>query len=214
MRELDESYFDLDLPYGVVALGRIDLALEWLEREALLAIRVCELGTPPQATTPPVRLRSRRHRAAAYLAGLKRNLDLLWVCTLVKDGERELVFGLVEFVPACRFRSSGAPAEASAVISYRRVAMVGVICSAIVVCTEPRMRYEYKRVELSVGHISDSSQAKYAATKDGCETNILEARDTRPVLIARRARSRAPKGVRRSGSSRCVSRMRSRTRPG
>ena len=35
---------------------------------------------------------------ANHLPRLKRDLDLLWICTLVKDGESEPLIGLVELV--------------------------------------------------------------------------------------------------------------------
>lgn len=45
--DLGKAHFDLDLAYREIALGSIDLAPKRLEYEALFAMGVCELATPP-----------------------------------------------------------------------------------------------------------------------------------------------------------------------
>ena len=95
LRPLHQPYLHLYLADRVVTLFGIYLALQGLQRQFLFTILVHELLVARSVRS------SEWLKTMTYGTRLECDFDLCRVRALVKDGERQLLVGLVECVSVC-----------------------------------------------------------------------------------------------------------------
>lgn len=99
MSAFHEADFDLDLAHREITGIGVDLALQWLEYEGLVAMCVGELGEFSVSEMDQRRVASTGLRPElSDLTGFKLNRDLGWVGAAVEDREGNLFICLIEFM--------------------------------------------------------------------------------------------------------------------
>jgi hypothetical protein len=91
-----EAHFDLDFAHREITGIGVNLALQWLEYEGLVAICVRELCG--FSISEREQRGDKDRPKLSDLTGLKLDRDLGWVGAAVEDREGDLLICLVEFV--------------------------------------------------------------------------------------------------------------------